>query len=65
VDPRIEREQAYARNPDQPLPSKGAPHPTSKSALAPSPSLPARRGFGHGRPVPALLKKRTPEPEKI
>jgi ATP-dependent RNA helicase RhlE len=65
VDPRIEREEAYARNPDQPLPAKRPAHTTAKSALGPSPNAPTRRGFGHGRPVPALLKKRTPEPEKI
>ncbi len=30
------------------------------------PSLPKRRGFGHGRPVPALLMKRNAnEPEKV
>ena len=63
-DPRIERERAYERNPDQPLSASRAPHAASKSALVPSSSTPVR-GFGHGRPVPALLKKRTPEPEKI
>ena len=64
-DPRIERERAYERNPDQPAPAARATPATSNSALAPSSSSPPRRGFGHGRPVPALLRKRTPEPEKI
>jgi len=65
-DPRIERERAYALNPDQPVAappaSSAAP---SGSALTPAPTLPKRHGFGHGRPVPALLRKRTTEPEKV
>ena len=64
VDPRIEREEAYARNPDQPLPVKRPPHTAPDAALAPSGKAPARRGFGHGRQVPALLRKRTSESEK-
>jgi ATP-dependent RNA helicase RhlE len=55
-DPRAERERAYARNPDQPLPSPRTAH--ASSALTRAPALPKRPGFGHGRPVPALLKKR-------
>ena len=67
ADPRMERELAYARNPDQPrvAPSAtdGAP---SDSALTRSAALPKRHGFGHGRPVPALLKKKSStEPEKV
>ena len=58
-DPRIERERAYAKNPDQPLPSSPrASHTQAPSALTRVPALPKRPGFGHGRPVPALLKKR-------
>ena len=64
-DPRIERERAYERNPDQPLPASRATLDGSKSALGSSPSAAPRGGFGHGRPVPALLRKRTHEPEKI
>jgi len=64
-DPRIERERAYERNPDQPVPAPRATTAGSESAPAPSSGSSARRGFGHGRPVPALLRKRTPEPEKI
>jgi len=66
-DPRIERERAYALNPDQPpvAPQAGDTLAT-KSALMPSAGLPKRRGFGHGRPVPALLMKRAAtEPEKV
>jgi len=57
-DPRAERERAYARNPDQPLTSPKTTHAHAPSALTRSPALPKRPGFGHGRPVPALLKKR-------
>jgi hypothetical protein len=66
-DPRIERERAYALNPDQPPATPQAGNATSSdSALTPSTGLPKRRGFGHGRPVPALLMKRTAtEPEKV
>jgi hypothetical protein len=66
-DPRIERERAYALNPDQPpvAPQAGNALATD-SALMPSAGLPKRRGFGHGRPVPALLMKRAAsEPEKV
>jgi len=56
-----EREEAYARNPDQPLPAHtGAPVPPNSALM--------RGHVGHGarsgkpRPVPALLMKRkTPE----
>jgi len=63
-DPRTERERAYALNPDQPpIASRSTAAAASKHAVAHSPS---KRGFGHGRPVPALLKKRTKiEPEKV
>jgi len=65
-DPRIERERAYALNPDQPaVKPRAEDTPAAGSALTPSTAHAARRGFGHGRPVPALLRKRTPEPEKI
>jgi ATP-dependent RNA helicase RhlE len=64
VDPRIEREEAYARNPDQPLPAKRPSDTAHEPALTPSGKAPTRRGFGHGRPVPALLRKRAPESEK-
>jgi ATP-dependent RNA helicase RhlE len=66
-DPRIERERAYALNPDQPpvAPQNGNAT-ASDSGLTPAVGLPKRRGFGHGRPVPALLIKRNaPEPEKV
>ena len=67
-DPRIERERAYALNPDQPpVAVKTAAAPTSDGAALTASSAPAkRRGFGHGRPVPALLmKRRATEPEKV
>ena len=64
-DPRIERERAYALNPDQPPRATPATH-DSASTPAPSPTPSKRHGFGHGRPVPALLKKRTKtEPENV
>ena len=64
-DPRIERERAYALNPDQPRRATPATH-DSASTPAPSPAPSKRHGFGHGRPVPALLKKRTKtEPENV
>ena len=63
---REERERAYARNPDQaPIARAASPIVESKSALTPSASS-RRPSFGHGRPVPALLMKRTSsEPEKV
>ena len=66
-DPRIERERAYALNPDQPpVNASAATTAESISALASAPTAHKRHGFGHGRPVPALLRKRTTsEPEKI
>ena len=66
-DPRIERERAYALNPDQPsVAQPAAPAAAPNAALTPAPAMPRRHGFGHGRPVPALLKKRTAtEPEKV
>ncbi|HET9338877.1 MAG TPA: DEAD/DEAH box helicase [Casimicrobiaceae bacterium] len=52
-----EREAAYAMNPDQPVsrPSTPATHPSH-------PESGVRRGFGAGRPVPALLMKRPAAP---
>jgi ATP-dependent RNA helicase RhlE len=68
-DPRIERERAYALNPDQP-PAAATAGDTASGASAPTPTpssgRPKRHGFGHGRPVAALLMKRTAsEPEKV
>ena len=64
-DPRIERERAFALNPDQP-PSAACPPDAAPPQQTRSPALSKRHGFGHGRPVPALLKKRTAtEPEKV
>jgi ATP-dependent RNA helicase RhlE len=57
-DPRAERERAYARNPDQPLATPRASDAHAPAALTRAPTLPKRPGFGHGKPVPALLKKR-------
>jgi ATP-dependent RNA helicase RhlE len=56
---QAEREAAYARNPDQPA-QKPSTHAAS-SHRAPAPGQP-RRGFGHNRPVPALLMKRPAAP---
>ena len=66
-DPRVERERAYALNPDQPPVAQREPDPAAPAAaLTRALTLPKRHGFGHGRPVPALLKKRTAsEPEKV
>jgi len=66
-DPRIERERAYALNPDQPPVAPQAGNTAAPdSGLTASAGSPKRRGFGHGRPVPALLIKRTAtEPEKV
>ena len=58
-DPRVARERAYALNPDQPPPAPGTAVPVGVVS--------ARAGFGAGRPVPALLRKRPaapPEPEQ-
>ncbi len=55
-DPRVERERAYAQNPDQPSVVSGA------HAVARDPGGAVRPGFGHGRPVPALLMKRPAAP---
>ena len=64
-DPRIERERAYSLNPDQP-PVAPAAQDAAASQQTRSAVLSKRHGFGHGRPVPALLKKRTTtEPEKV
>ena len=64
-DPRIERERAFALNPDQP-PAALPPSKPAASTAAPSSAHGKRHGFGHGRPVPALLKRRTTtEPEKV
>ncbi len=66
-DPRVERERAYALNPDQPVVARPpSAAEASGSALASSRTHAKRHGFGHGRPVPALLKKRSAtEPEKV
>jgi len=52
-----EREEAYARNPDQPLPSRAHAKDDAPSALV---HRTAGHGHRHGkqRPVPALLMKR-------
>ncbi len=61
---REERERAYARNPDQPI-AKPRAHAHDAPNL-PVPLHHGRKSFGHGKPVPALLMKRkTPEPEKV
>jgi ATP-dependent RNA helicase RhlE len=59
------REEAYAKNPDQPLPKRTTAH-------APGSALTQDGGHAHGRPshtkarpVPALLMKRPKEPEKV
>jgi ATP-dependent RNA helicase RhlE len=57
-DPRAERERAYALNPDQPRASPRTADAPSDTALTRGAAIPKRPGFGHGRPVPALLKKR-------
>src|SRR5215467_10851902 len=46
---REERERAYARNPDQPKAARPAPAAAHSHA---------RKHFGHGKPVPAILMKR-------
>ncbi len=63
---REERDRAYALNPDQaPAPRAEPVAAESKSALTQSGTA-RRPSFGHGRPVPALLMKRTRhEPEKV
>ena len=58
-----EREDAYARNPDQPLPARPAPSAADAAAALVDGH---RRHAHHGkaRPVPALLMKRkAPEPQ--
>ncbi len=59
---REERDDAYAKNPDQPLPqARAVAGPASNGGMPP-----ARPGFGAKRPIPALLMKRTiSEPEKV
>ena len=67
-DRREERERAYALNPDQPriTPAASAPAAIAAGALAPASTHRKHLGFGHGRPVPALLIKRTAkEPAKV
>jgi superfamily II DNA/RNA helicase len=64
---REERDLAYAKNPDQPLPraAEKAHKPAGSSALTEG-GRPAHGGFGAKRPIPALLMKRkAPEPEKV
>ena len=59
----IEREEAYAKNPDQPI---VRPHARIHAAGGTHGHPPHHPGAGHGRPVAALLKKRPlPEPEKV
>jgi ATP-dependent RNA helicase RhlE len=67
---REERERAYALNPDQaPVKRLAGADPANvppSSSLAGAHAARKRPGFGHGRPVPALLIKRTSkEAEKI
>jgi ATP-dependent RNA helicase RhlE len=57
-DPRAERERAYALNPDQPPAAPRASQAPADAALTRTPAAAKRPGFGHGRPVAALLKKR-------
>ncbi|MDR2173611.1 MAG: DEAD/DEAH box helicase [Burkholderiales bacterium] len=64
-----EREAAYAKNPDQPLPKKPA-RPSAKSGVPPNAALMRQHlaALGRGlaskqRPVPALLMKRTKQAE--
>jgi ATP-dependent RNA helicase RhlE len=53
-----DREEAYARNPDQPI--------VRRAPQAPEPHGHRAGHKGHARPVPALLKKRPlAEPEKV
>jgi ATP-dependent RNA helicase RhlE len=61
---RDAREEAYAKNPDQPLPRANTQDGTPAAALTRGAS-PARPGFGAKRPIPALLMKRATEPEKV
>jgi ATP-dependent RNA helicase RhlE len=58
-DRRVEREAAYALNPDQPPAVKANAATPDAAASAPSRGGPlSRPGFGHNRPVPALLMRR-------
>jgi superfamily II DNA/RNA helicase len=60
-DRREEREAAYALNPDQPMPERSAAAAESAGApvgAATRGGASARHGFGHNRPVPALLMRR-------
>jgi superfamily II DNA/RNA helicase len=62
-DRREEREAAYALNPDQPMPARSATAVESAGAPAGTATRggsSARPGFGHNRPVPALLMRRPP-----
>ena len=60
----LEREEAYARNPDQPLPaSSETGYGQSKSALVRGQGANGDRA-GNAKPIPALLMKRkAPEPQ--
>ena len=59
----LEREEAYARNPDQPPVIRSTAEQDGKSALVHGQGGHHARA-GKGRPVPALLMKRkSPEPE--
>ena len=58
-DRRVEREAAYALNPDQPPAVKANAATPDAAPSAPSRGGPlSRPGFGHNRPVPALLMRR-------
>ncbi len=59
-----EREDAYARNPDQPLPARApAAAGRATAALVHGHAAHGRHGH-HARPIPALLQKRkAPEPQ--
>jgi ATP-dependent RNA helicase RhlE len=59
-----EREEAYARNPDQPLPKRTTTH--AKAALVHGAGAAHPKRGHHAKPVPALLMRRpSREPEKV
>jgi ATP-dependent RNA helicase RhlE len=58
------REDAYAKNPDQPLPRRVVHHDT-KSALTAAGTAHRRPSHVKAKPVAALLMKRPKEPEKV
>ncbi len=57
------REEAYAKNPDQPLPKRAATTATDSALTQGAPH--ARTPHAKSRPVPALLMKRPKEPESV